>query len=336
MIELKNVRVEFPSGQSKAPAVDGVSLAVREGEVLGIVGSSGAGKSTLVRTINLLQAPTAGEVIVDGVSIVGQKGRQLRETRAGIGMIFQLFNLWNAKTVGQNVAFPLKQAGWSKRQTDERVDEVLRFVNLLDKKDVYPRTLSGGQKQRVAIARALAPSSRILLCDEPTSALDLETTASVLDVLRRANEELGVTMVVITHELDVVKRICHRVAVMGKGRIVEHGNTFDVLSNPQSEVAKGLVEQTQRFDLPEEVLQQSGALFKLTYAGPAATEPVLFEAGSSFDVTISIVHGRIEYLAQQPYGILYVLVNGEPAEIEKVAAHLRARVERLEVVRHAG
>ena len=233
MIELKNIQVEFSrDGASATAAVDDVSLTILEGEVFGIIGSSGAGKSTLVRTINLLQKPTSGDIVIDGASIVGQTGARLRETRCGIGMIFQHFNLWNAKTVYDNVAFPLKCARWSKQDIEERVVELLEFVNLEEKRDAYPQTLSGGQKQRVAIARALAANTRILLCDEPTSALDLETTKSVLDVLKRVNQQLGVTIVVITHELDVVKGICDRIAVMDGGRVVEQGETYEVFSNP--------------------------------------------------------------------------------------------------------
>ena len=242
MIELKNIQVEFSrDGASATAAVDDVSLTILEGEVFGIIGSSGAGKSTLVRTINLLQKPTSGDIVIDGASIVGQTGARLRETRCGIGMIFQHFNLWNAKTVYDNVAFPLKCARWSKQDIEERVVELLEFVNLEEKRDAYPQTLSGGQKQRVAIARALAANTRILLCDEPTSALDLETTKSVLDVLKRVNQQLGVTIVVITHELDVVKGICDRIAVMDGGRVVEQGETYEVFSNPQSEMLRGLV-----------------------------------------------------------------------------------------------
>ena len=258
MIELKNIQVEFSrDGASATAAVDDVSLTILEGEVFGIIGSSGAGKSTLVRTINLLQKPTSGDIVIDGASIVGQTGARLRETRCGIGMIFQHFNLWNAKTVYDNVAFPLKCARWSKQDIEERVVELLEFVNLEEKRDAYPQTLSGGQKQRVAIARALAANTRILLCDEPTSALDLETTKSVLDVLKRVNQQLGVTIVVITHELDVVKGICDRIAVMDGGRVVEQGETYEVFSNPQSEMLRGLVRHSQNFALPSGAFEQT-------------------------------------------------------------------------------
>ena len=304
MIELKNIQVEFSrDGASATAAVDDVSLTILEGEVFGIIGSSGAGKSTLVRTINLLQKPTSGDIVIDGASIVGQTGARLRETRCGIGMIFQHFNLWNAKTVYDNVAFPLKCARWSKQDIEERVVELLEFVNLEEKRDAYPQTLSGGQKQRVAIARALAANTRILLCDEPTSALDLETTKSVLDVLKRVNEQLGVTIVVITHELDVVKGICDRIAVMDGGRVVEQGETYEVFSNPQSEMLRGLVRHSQNFALPSGAFEQNGSIIKLTYAGESATEPVLFDAGKLFDVRLSILHGKIEYINEKPFGI---------------------------------
>lgn len=338
MIELKNVCVEFDRGRGRgtAVAVNDVSLSIKRGEVFGIIGSSGAGKSTLVRTINLLQQPTSGDVLIEGESLMQKTSQELREARGGIGMIFQHFNLWNAKTVAENVAFPLKCAGWDKARRDERISEVLEFVGLLDKKDAYPQSLSGGQKQRVAIARALASDARILLCDEPTSALDLETTASVLKVLERANRQLGITIVVITHELEVVKGICDRVAVMSAGRVVECGEVYDVFTRPQSDTAQGLVRQSQNFDLPREAYEGRGTLLKVTYAGETATEPVLFEVGSHFAVSLSILHGKIEYISHRPFGVLYVLAQGEAAEVSEAIDHLRGRVERLEVIHHVG
>ena len=283
-----------------------MSLTILEGEVFGIIGSSGAGKSTLVRTINLLQKPTSGDIVIDGASIVGQTGARLRETRCGIGMIFQHFNLWNAKTVYDNVAFPLKCARWSKQDIEERVVELLEFVNLEEKRDAYPQTLSGGQKQRVAIARALAANTRILLC------------------------------VVITHELDVVKGICDRIAVMDGGRVVEQGETYEVFSNPQSEMLRGLVRHSQNFALPSGAFEQNGSIIKLTYAGENATEPVLFDAGKLFDVRLSILHGKIEYINEKPFGILYVRAEGANDQIDRATAHLRGQVEHLEVLKHAG
>lgn len=336
MIELRNVRVEFSRSGLSTAAVDDVSLAVRKGEVFGIIGSSGAGKSTLVRTINLLQKPTSGDVLIDGVSIVGQTGARLRETRRNIGMIFQHFNLWTAKTVYDNIAFPLKDAGWKKPEIDARVTELLEFVNMSEKRDAYPRTLSGGQKQRVAIARALAANSRILLCDEPTSALDLETTKSVLDLLKRVNKHFGVTIVVITHELDVVKELCDRVAVMDNGKVVEEGDTYQVFAHPQSSTLQGLVRHSQNFVLPDDVFKNPGTVIKLTYAGENATEPVLFDAGALFGVRLSILHGKIEYIKEQPFGILYVRAEGDRSQIERTIAHLKKQVAQLEVLNHVG
>ena len=336
MIELRNVRVEFSRGALSTAAVDEVSLAVREGEVFGIIGSSGAGKSTLVRTINLLQKPTSGDVLIEGVSIVGQTGARLRETRRNIGMIFQHFNLWTAKTVYDNIAFPLKDAGWKKPDVDARVTELLEFVNMSEKRNAYPRTLSGGQKQRVAIARALAANSRILLCDEPTSALDLETTKSVLELLKRVNKHFGVTIVVITHELDVVKELCDRVAVMDNGKVVEEGCTYQLFAHPQSSTLQGLVRHSQNLVLPGTIFKKTGTIIKLTYAGENATEPVLFDAGTIFGVRLSILHGKIEYIKEQPFGILYVQAEGDSSQIERTIAHLKEQVAQLEVLKHVG
>jgi len=336
LIELKNISKDFGSGEKAVHAVRDVSLSIGSGEIFGIIGFSGAGKSTLVRCINLLERPSSGSVFVAGQDLTALSAKDLRAARKKIGMIFQHFNLWNAKTVYDNVAFPLKCARWSKQDIEERVVELLEFVNLEEKRDAYPQTLSGGQKQRVAIARALAANTRILLCDEPTSALDLETTKSVLDVLKRVNQQLGVTIVVITHELDVVKGICDRIAVMDGGRVVEQGETYEVFSNPQSEMLRGLVRHSQNFALPSGAFEQNGSIIKLTYAGENATEPVLFDAGKLFDVRLSILHGKIEYINEKPFGILYVRAEGANDQIDRATAHLRGQVEHLEVLKHAG
>lgn len=337
MIKLDHITQTYKTPEGREfKALDDVSIEIRPGEIFGIIGRSGAGKSTLVRCINLLNRPSEGTVTVDGKNLTELSEDELRESRRSIGMIFQHFNLWNAKTVYDNVAFPLKCARWSKQDIEERVVELLEFVNLEEKRDAYPQTLSGGQKQRVAIARALAANTRILLCDEPTSALDLETTKSVLDVLKRVNQQLGVTIVVITHELDVVKGICDRIAVMDGGRVVEQGETYEVFSNPQSEMLRGLVRHSQNFALPSGAFEQNGSIIKLTYAGENATEPVLFDAGKLFDVRLSILHGKIEYINEKPFGILYVRAEGANDQIDRATAHLRGQVEHLEVLKHAG
>ena len=280
MIELKNIQVEFSrDGASATAAVDDVSLTILEGEVFGIIGSSGAGKSTLVRTINLLQKPTSGDIVIDGASIVGQTGARLRETRCGIGMIFQHFNLWNAKTVYDNVVFPLKCARWSKQNIEERVVELLEFVNLEEKRDAYPQTLSGGQKQRVAIARALAANTRILLCDEPTSALDLETTKSVLDVLKSFKSieppfyTFECTFKAFEHTFNTFERIF---SLMNGGRVsMSKPETYEVSpTRSRRDAASRTWCGTPKFALPKLARSgQNGSIIKLTYAGESAANP---------------------------------------------------------------
>ena len=241
MIELKDVGKVYHASDGDHRALEGINLRIEDGDVFGIIGESGAGKSTLVRLLNLLERPTEGRIVVDGADITDYSGRQLRELRANIGMIFQNFALFQQRTVLQNVMFPLEVRREPKAQSAERAHELLRLVNLADKAARYPSELSGGQQQRVAIARALANEPHYMLCDEATSALDSRTTAQVLDLLARINAELGVTMVVITHSLAVARRICNRIAVIDAGHIVEEGATAEVFANPQSEVARELL-----------------------------------------------------------------------------------------------
>ena len=241
MIQFKDVSVRFDDGKVPLQAVKNVSFEIQDGDIFGIAGGSGAGKSTLLRTINQLQKTTSGSVVVNGKEVNGLKHKDLHLLRRDIGMIFQHFNLAESKTVYQNIAFSLEDAGWKKNDIEKRVDELLDFVKISDKKDVYPAKLSGGQKQRVAIARALANNTKILLCDEPTSALDAETTNSVLKLLREVNQKLGVTIVIITHELDVIKSICNKVAVMNNGQVVELGDVYEVFTNPTQEFTKELL-----------------------------------------------------------------------------------------------
>ncbi len=337
MVEFKGVSVAFHQNKKTVEAVKNVSLKIEKGDVFGIVGGSGAGKSTLLRTINLLQPVTGGDVLVGGKSIVGYKGAKLRELRKGIGMIFQHFNLAENKTVAQNIAFVLKTAGWKKEDIQKRVDELLEFVKLSDKADVYPSKLSGGQKQRVAIARALANHTDILLCDEPTSALDAETTASVLDLLREVNQKLGVTIIMITHELDVVKSICNRTAVMADGEVVEAGNVYEVFTNPQHPFTQQLIGHTQHFEIPEEIRSSiSGPVIKLTYLGERAAEAVLSQTAADYNVRYNILHGKIEYIGTKPLGILYVNITGDSSDVEQTIKKLAERTYRAEVIFHAG
>lgn len=241
MIELHGIGKVYHASDGDHRALEDVNLSINDGDIFGIIGESGAGKSTLVRLLNLLERPTEGQVVIDGVDITGFEGRQLRELRASIGMIFQNFSLFQQRTVLQNVMFPLEVRHEAKDASAERAHELLRLVSLDDKAGRYPSELSGGQQQRVAIARALANQPRYMLCDEATSALDSRTTVQVLDLLARINAELGVTMVVITHSLAVARRVCNRIAVIDAGRIVEEGSTDDVFANPQSRMARELL-----------------------------------------------------------------------------------------------
>lgn len=331
MIQFKDVSVRFDDGKVPLQAVKNVSFEIQDGDIFGIAGGSGAGKSTLLRTINQLQKTTSGSVVVNGREVNGLKHKDLHLLRRDIGMIFQHFNLAESKTVYQNIAFSLEDAGWKKNDIEKRVDELLDFVKISDKKDVYPAKLSGGQKQRVAIARALANNTKILLCDEPTSALDAETTNSVLKLLREVNQKLGVTIVIITHELDVIKSICNKVAVMNNGQVVELGDVYDVFTNPTQEFTKELLSHGQNFKLPEEVVENvKGDIYKLTYKGDGATESILSEVTAANNVKFNILHGKIEYISSKPLGILFVNFEGSDENLKKVLNEIQKRIFKLE------
>ena len=316
VIELNDVSVTFHEGVRTVEAVKHVNISVEKGEIFGIVGFSGAGKSTLVRTINLLERPTGGHVVIDGSDITALKGGQLRDLRKKIGFIFQGFNLITNVTVGKNIEFALKAGGYPKAQWSERIRELLALVGLENKIDSYPSSLSVGQKQRVSIARALANKPEILLCDEATSALDLETTEGILALLQRINRELGITIVFITHQLDVAKQIFDRVAVMENGVVVEQGNTFDVFSTPKHPTTKALVERYLGIAVPPQLVPSlpAGTIVELRYKGDAALEPLISRVTQDCCVSIDVLHANVEYFGSQAIGILIVLVSsaGEP------------------------
>lgn len=316
VIELNDVSVTFHEGVRTVEAVKHVNISVEKGEIFGIVGFSGAGKSTLVRTINLLERPTGGHVVIDGSDITALKGGQLRDLRKKIGFIFQGFNLITNVTVGKNIEFALKAGGYPKAQWSERIRELLALVGLENKIDSYPSSLSGGQKQRVSIARALANKPEILLCDEATSALDLETTEGILALLQRINRELGITIVFITHQLDVAKQIFDRVAVMENGVVVEQGNTFDVFRTPKHPNTKALVERYLGIAVPPQLVPSlpAGTIVELRYKGDAALEPLISRVAQDCCVSIDVLHANVEYFGSQAIGILIVLVSsaGEP------------------------
>ncbi|OZM71631.1 methionine ABC transporter ATP-binding protein [Amycolatopsis antarctica] len=336
IIEFRGVRKEFATGDRTVVALDGIDLSIDEGEVFAVIGYSGAGKSTLVRLVNALEPATSGSVRVDGTDLTTVRERDLRAVRRDIGMIFQQFNLLRSRTVFGNVAYPLRVAGWDKARREERVTELLRFVGITDKAWHYPDQLSGGQKQRVGIARALATSPRILLADESTSALDPETTGDVLRLLQRVNTELGVTIVVITHEMDVVRRIADTVAVLDSGRVVEQGSVLDVFTAPEAVATRGFV-QSVLHDRPggEELRgireRHPGRLVTAALRDDRRIGTVLSGAVGRHDVRFEIVHGGIKDLGGRSIGRLTLELIGTDPDVDALIAELRQHTEVEEV-----
>ena len=321
MITLEHVSKTFTTKSGYVHAVRDVSLQIDEGEIYGIIGFSGAGKSTLVRCINLLERPEAGNVTVDGRELLKLDASQLRESRKKIGMIFQHFNLMRLRTVAQNVAFPLKKSGLSKEEIARKVKELLELVDLSEKANVYPSQLSGGQKQRVAIARALANDPKVLLCDEATSALDPQTTHSILKLIKDINQKLNLTVVLITHEMGVVKEICDRVAVMEDGRVVEEGSIVDIFTHPQAKMTKSFIASTSTTDRIYDLIEEGHALTELgedevivslKYDASNATQALISEISRTYDVDCNIIFGNIEVVKDTPIGTLIVVLNGDP------------------------
>lgn len=335
-IEFRNITKVFQQKKAKVKALDDVSLTVDSGEIIGIIGYSGAGKSTLVRMINGLDTPTSGELLLDGQNIVGMSEKKLRGIRRNIGMIFQQFNLMNSRTAAGNIEYPLQLQGIGKRERQQRVQELLDFVGLGDKGKSYPEQLSGGQKQRVGIARALATNPSLLLADEATSALDPTTTQEVLDLLRRVNKELGITIVVITHEMEVVRSIADKVAVMENGHVVEQGSVYQVFSNPQTAVAAKFVATSLRNEPDvvetDDLLAHEGRLFTINLT----EESGFFGAAAKLKdaaVSIAVVHGGITTLQQHSFGKLTVRLSGNDAAIEEFYRALSATTQIEEIER---
>lgn len=330
-IELKNVSVQFNQKKRQITAVNNVSLKIEEGEIFGIVGLSGAGKSTVVRTMNLLQVPISGHVLIDGQDITHAKGQRLGNVRKKIGMIFQHFNLISNRTVGDNILFALKAANFPKNNRQDRVIELLELVDLSDKAGDYPANLSGGQKQRVGIARALANNPDILLCDEATSALDVETTEEIINLLEKINRDLKLTIVFITHQMEVAKRLFHRVAVMDNGEIVEENDTFEIFGKPQHAFTQKLVGRHMNLVVPVELEQKftTGVLLELTYLDDHALEPLIANVSRQIPVLLSITHGKIEYIQGKAIGRLIIHVDGEPAEIKRAIEMIANQVDTL-------
>ena len=328
-IEFDRVSKVFGSGTSRVEALREVSLSVQAGQIHAVVGCSGAGKSTLLRTVNGLERPTSGRVVVAGRDTTALSGKELYAARQQTGMIFQQFNLLSARTVYGNIAYPLRLAGLSKDAVLDRVEELLAFVGLTDKALSYPSQLSGGQKQRVGIARALATEPQIILSDEATSALDPATTAEVAGLLQRTNEEYGVTVLLVTHEIDVVRDIAHRVTVMDAGRVVEDGTTYDVFSRPQHAVTRRFVSSVLR-SVPDEGALATirrvhrGRLVQLRVEDRETDRPLLSEVARRTGVDLDVVYGGVEELQGRLFGSLTVELLGGPAAVEAAVAQLRA------------
>jgi D-methionine transport system ATP-binding protein len=331
-------------------ALDGVSLRIPDGSIYGIIGRSGAGKSTLVRTINLLERPDSGRVLVNGVDMTALSAAELRKARKGIGMIFQSFNLLSSRTVAGNIAFSLTLADWDRAAVNRRVDELLELVGLSDKRDDYPARLSGGQKQRVGIARAIAPGPKILLCDEATSALDPQTTRSILDLLREINRKFGLTVVLITHEMTVIKEICDEVAVLDQGRIAESGTVFEVFTRPQAPVTQELLAGVMTREPPPQFADMEflsdteflsdvnapdlNVLLRISFLGDTAANPVISGMIRTCGVDANILYGAIDHIQGVPYGTLVLELSGAAGDRDAALNYLRNLNLGVEVIAH--
>ena len=344
MIELAQVSKTFGTGQRQVHAVRDVSLSIEKGEIFGIIGFSGAGKSTLVRCINLLERPTAGTVTVDGKEMTALAPKELRQARKKIGMIFQHFNLMPSRTVFSNVAYPLRGSGLSKQEIADKVHKLLELVDIGDKAAFYPSQLSGGQKQRVAIARALANDPSVLLCDEATSALDPQTTKAILRLLKRLNEELGITIVIITHEMAVVKEICNRVAVMEHGRVVEQGDVFNVFADPQQDITRSFIHTTSNLRKIEELiaedspvvrLQPGELIVRLSYVQRNVSEPLISAVSQKFQVSLNIIFADIAIVQGAPIGGTVAIISGQRQQITKAIEYLIEKNVGVEVIKDA-
>ncbi len=333
MIHLNHIVKTFETKTGVVKAVDDVTLHIERGEVYGIIGFSGAGKSTLVRCMNLLERPTSGTVSIDGKEITALSAAELRNVRRKIGMIFQHFNLMPSRTVFENIEMPLKLTNLTPEARKRKIHALLDLVQLRDKENAYPSELSGGQKQRVAIARALANDPKVLLCDEATSALDPKTTRSILKLLREVNTRLGITIVVITHQMSVVKFICDRAAVMDKGRVLEEGTILDIFAHPKEAITKGFIDSASNVDDLYETLEENGLenvsagrpVYMLTYAGASAGEPLMTELYKKFGVSANIIFGNIEMLKDTPFGKLAVTLEGEEAKVNEALNYIREK-----------
>ena len=342
MITLQNISKTFIDGGKEVQAVKDVNLTIHDGDIFGIIGFSGAGKSTLVRCINLLERPTSGTVTVDDKEITALSAKELRKARKKIGMIFQHFNLMPSRTIFGNVAYPLKGSGLSKQEIADKVHNLLDLVGISEKENAYPSQLSGGQTQRVAIARALANDPKILLCDEATSALDPQTTKSILKLLQKVNETLGITIVVITHEMDVVKEICNRVAVMDHGNVVEEGEVFSIFATPQNKVTRDFIKTTSNLQKIEELVEAGSPvvalkpgelIVRLSYIEKNASEPLISAVTEKFGIILNIIFADVEIVQNAPIGGTVAIVSGDKDKVEQALTYLKEKNVGVEVIK---
>ncbi|WGE32434.1 methionine ABC transporter ATP-binding protein MetN [Actinobacillus genomosp. 2] len=344
MIQLKNISKQFEVKGKKITALDNVNLEVPKGTIYGVIGASGAGKSTLIRCVNLLERPTIGSVIVDGQDLTAMSEKELILARRNIAMIFQHFNLLASHTVYENIALPLTLSNTPKDQIEKKVNELIELVGLTERKDVYPSNLSGGQKQRVAIARALASDPHVLLCDEATSALDPATTQSILQLLKDINKRLGLTILLITHEMEVVKRICDRVAVIDKGQLIESGSVSEIFSNPKTELAQKFIQSTFHYELPAEYTEQLSEhptpngkpIIKFEFTGRSVDAPLLSTASKKFGIDFSILMSQIDYAGGVKFGFVIAEVTGNNDSIAEAKFYLMDNNVKVEVLGYVG
>ena len=334
MITIENLSKSFRGIDNDIWAVKDVNIHINKGEIFGIIGLSGAGKSTLIRCLNRLEEPMGGKVVIDGVDITSLDKKELRLARKNIGMIFQHFNLLSQKTVFENIAFPLELEGFNKNDINTKVHTLLDYVELMDKKDSYPSQLSGGQKQRVAIARSLANEPKVLLSDEGTSALDPQTTKSILDLLNRIRKEFGLTIVLITHQMEVVKDVCDRVAIMENGRIIEMNTVEELFRNPKTKTANAFIaglssNAEEEYIKPEEF---KGTLIRLSFLGDSAKKPIVSKMVKKFDVHINILSGNINELMSTSVGYLILEVLGKQKDINAAIDYLNSQNVNVEVI----
>ncbi|MGE7986392.1 methionine ABC transporter ATP-binding protein [Lysinibacillus fusiformis] len=324
MIQLQNISKEYKTKKGSIKAVDGINLHVKKGQIHGVIGYSGAGKSTLIRCVNLLERPSAGKVLIDNVDITALSLHDLRQTRQKIGMIFQHFNLLKTATVYNNIAVPLKLLGYNETEVKNRVAKYSEIVGLTEKLDSYPNQLSGGQKQRVAIARALAQEPEILLSDEATSALDPETTEAILELLLKINRELGITILLITHEMNVIQKICDEVSVLEAGKVVEFGTAIELFAKPQHPTTRKFLSTISQRNLTPSLIEQlnvSGSVIRLTFLGESTGKPLLAEVSKVYDVQPNILTANIIELKNGIVGNIVVHLNGEPNIVQKALTY---------------